>query len=116
MYDNIAANTVIVSDCSAYYTNVRDNGYYGGHIAINHSKGEYVNGDYTTNPVESFFACLKRSIYGCYHQVSVKHLQRYCEETSYRFNTRKLKDYQRFDKCFDSIEGGLTYADLIKKQ
>jgi transposase-like protein len=112
----VSKDTVIVTDCSSIYFTLQENAKYGGHIKINHSQGEYVNGDFTTNSVESFFACLKRSIYGCYHQVSVKHLQQYCEETCYRYNTRKLKDYERFEYNFTSITGRLKYKDLIKKQ
>ncbi len=38
---------------------------------------------------------LKRGIYGIYHQVSQKHLQAYCDEFSYRFNSRKMKDSEQ---------------------
>lgn len=111
----VEPNTVIVTDSSSIYFRLQDNARYGGHISVNHTQGEYVNGDFTTNSVESFFACLKRSIYGIYHQVSVKHLQKYCEETCYRFNTRKLKDYERFDYTFTKMACRLKYEDLIKK-
>lgn len=111
----VVDDTVIVTDGAAIYSSLADNVKYGGHIFVNHSEGEYVNGDYTTNPVESLFACLKRSIYGIYHQVSVKHLQRYCEETCYRYNTRKDNVIVRFNDSFKDMSGHMTYAELIKK-
>jgi hypothetical protein len=40
----------------------------------------------TQNTVESAFSLLKRGIVGNFHKVSIKHLQRYLNEFSYRFN------------------------------
>jgi hypothetical protein len=56
---------------------------------------------------------MKRGIYGIYHQVSHKHLQAYCDEFSYRFNSRKLNDGERFELSLKSIEGRLTYKQLV---
>jgi transposase-like protein len=49
----------------------------------------YVNGDAHTNTVESFWALLKRGIIGQYHKVSLRHLPKYIDEFSYRWNYRK---------------------------
>ena len=43
----------------------------------NHSRGEYVRGDATTNGIESFWALLKRAYQGTFHSLSKKHLDRY---------------------------------------
>lgn len=52
---------------------------------------------------------------GIYHQVSPKHLQRYCEEFSYRYNTRQISDVARFNESIGNANGRrLKYADLIK--
>lgn len=59
----------------------------GKHDTINHSR-TYVAGEVHTNTVENAFSLLKRGLYGTFHQVSIKHLGRYCEEFSYRFNRR----------------------------
>ena len=88
---------------------------YAGHESVNHSKSEYRKGIAYTNSVEGFFSCLKRSIYGIYHSVSPKHLQRYCNETSYRYNYRKIKDANRFRMTLQNVEGRLKYKDLIQK-
>lgn len=76
---------------------------------------EYKNGIACTNSVEGFFSVFKRTIYGTYHSVSPKHLHRYCAETTYRFNSRKIKDADRFKTAISKIEGRLKYKKLIEK-
>ena len=51
-----------------------------------------MNGIIHTNTIESAFSLLKRGIVGNFHKVSIKHLQRYLNEFSYRFNRRKDAD------------------------
>jgi len=58
------------------------------HKAINHSKGLYVDGDITTNGIESAFSLLKRGIVGTWHKISAKHLSAYLDEMTFRFNNR----------------------------
>jgi transposase-like protein len=69
--------------------------FAGGHHTVNHSKNEYARGDVTTNSAESFFALLKRGVYGTFHHVSRTHLHRYTDEFSFRWNHRKLNDGER---------------------
>jgi hypothetical protein len=76
---------------------------------------EFRRGIAYTNSVEGFFSVFKRTIFGTYHQVSPKHLHRYCAETSYRFNTRKMTDAARFQAVISNPQGRLKYQDLIKK-
>lgn len=59
------------------------------HHRVNHGAKEYVRGDVHTNTVESAFGLFKRAIIGSFHQVSVKHIDRYLDEFEYRFNNRK---------------------------
>lgn len=59
----------------------------------------YVAGDVHTNhthTIVNFWRVLNRSLYGIYHQVSDKHLERYLDEFSVRFNTRGISECQRF--------------------
>jgi transposase-like protein len=97
-------------------------GYHGlnmefaDHAAINHSQGEYLRDGIHTNSVEGFFSLFKRMIFGTYHQISPKHLQRYCDEITYRFNSRKIKDVDRFLISLSHTQGRLTYKQLIDKQ
>lgn len=58
------------------------------HLRVDHTK-EYVNGSIHTNNIESFWATLKRGIYGIYHHVSVDYLQNYINEFCFRWNNRK---------------------------
>jgi transposase-like protein len=83
---------------------------FNNHKAIKHSDGVYAKGDITTNTVEGFFALLKRGVYGAFHHVSAKHLQRYVDEFQFRYNRRKTNDGERRDSILGAIEGKrLTY-------
>jgi transposase-like protein len=59
------------------------------HKTVNHHHGVYVDGDITTNGIESAFSLLKRGIVGSWHKVSAKHLTAYLDEMTFRFNNRK---------------------------
>ena len=109
---NVDNNAVLVTDTHLSYVGLASE--YTAHLSVNHSKSEYRNGLAYTNSVEGFFSCLKRSIIGIYHQVSPKHLQRYCIETSYRYNTRKITDKERFNHALQNVEGRLKYKHLIQ--
>jgi transposase-like protein len=62
------------------------------HKTVNHSAKVYVDGDITTNGIESAFSLLKRGIVGSWHKVSAKHLPAYLEEMTFRFNRRGRAD------------------------
>jgi transposase-like protein len=86
------------------------------HESVNHGSKEFVNGMASTNTAESFWSHLKRGIDGIYHHVSAKHLQKYCDEYSYRWNTKDMTDGERFEDWFSNINGKhLMYKSLIKK-
>lgn len=57
------------------------------HRVIKHENW-YVDGDVHTNTIEGFWALLKRGMFGSFHSVSRKHLQRYVDEFCYRYNLR----------------------------
>ncbi len=83
------------------------------HRAVNHSKKQWAVGQAHTNTIEGFWAHLKRGIDGIYHHVSPKHLQRYCDEYQYRYNTREMSDGERFNDYFASIHTRLEYKELL---
>lgn len=112
--NNVDKKAIVVTDTHLAYVGLANE--YAAHLSVNHSRSEYRNGLAFTNSVEGFFSCLKRSIYGIYHSVSPKHLHRYCEETSYRFNSRQIKDVERFTRTIQNVEGRLTYNNLIQKK
>ena len=58
-----------------------------------------------TNTAESFFALLKRGHYGTFHQLSKKHLHRYCTEFGFRWNHRKVSDGTRMVAAIKGAEG-----------
>ena len=59
------------------------------HETVNHSAGEYVRADVHTNTLESVWSLFKRSIVGAYHQISVKHMEKYLDEQAWRFDNRR---------------------------
>jgi hypothetical protein len=85
------------------------------HGRINHAK-TYVDGDCHTNSMENFWSLLKRSIKGTYVSVEPFHLFRYVDEQSFRFNTRKGNDSDRFAQLLQQVTGKrLQYKNLIGK-
>jgi transposase-like protein len=86
------------------------------HYATFHSKRRWKTDGAHTNNVENFWSGMKRGVYGIYHQISFKHLQSYCDEFSYRYNSRKLTDKERFIITLEKLEGRLSYKRLINKQ
>jgi hypothetical protein len=74
-----------------------------------------VKGNVHTNTVESAFSLLKRGITGSFHQVSIKHLQRYLTEFEYRLNRREDADI--FEQTVTRMAQGkvLPYSKLIEE-
>ena len=87
------------------------------HETVNHSAGEYVRDDVTTNGTESVFAALQRGLIGVYHRASPKHLGRYVDEFAFRLNEGNVKNHTltRLDSFIDGTSGKrLTYKGLIQ--
>lgn len=111
--NNSKKGITLITDSAGIYHKI---GKKYNHIVINHSAGEYKVDSFHTNGMENYWSVLKRGIYGIYHQVSPKHLQAYCDEFSYRFNSRKMKDSDRFVFSLTKIECRLAYKTLVNKQ
>jgi len=91
-----------------------ENEFSGGHAVVNHGAGEYVRGLASTNTVESYFALLKRGIHGTFHHVSKKHLLRYCNEFSFRWDNRKVTDGERAEEAIKGMDGKrLLLSELL---
>lgn len=84
------------------------------HKNVKHSLSIYVEGQVHTNTIESFWSVLKRGIYGVYHQVSDKHINRYLDEYAARFNNRTLTSGERFNHFLECGESALPYKVLIE--
>jgi transposase-like protein len=120
LYDVIAkhvskdADAIMTDENPAYnfrltqFKNVR-------HARIKHKDRVYVKGDVHTNTVESAFSLFKRGLIGSFHQVSIKHLQRYLNEFGYRFNRREAADI--FEQTVSRMAAGkaLPYSKLIEQ-
>lgn len=111
---NVAPSAHVYTDAHLGYVGLA--GEYQSHEAVNHNIKEFKRGQVYTNSIEGFFSVFKRTIFGTYHQVSPKHLHRYCAETSYRFNSRKITDAERFKMALSNTQGRLTYNQLIEKK
>ena len=109
--ENVSKGAIVMTDEYLGYHSLNDLGYV--HQTVKHSAGEYVRGNVHTNGIENFWSQFKRGIYGVYHHCSPKHLNSYIDEFEYRFNTRKISEAQRFQKCVSLSSKRLTYKDLI---
>lgn len=80
---------------------------FAGHGTVNHSADEYVRtgGFHHTNTVESFFALLKRGVYGNFHHISEAHLHRYLAEADFKYNTRHASDKERGEELLRGAKG-----------
>jgi transposase-like protein len=112
MVANVAPGTEVYTDENVAYQSL---GKLYSHGWTVHSKANYVVGRVHTNSIEGHWSQLKRGIVGIYHSVSNKHLQAYCNEFAYRYNTRKTSDSDRFfsvlNNCGNFV---LPYKKLIK--
>jgi len=118
IYDNLEKGANLHTDETYLYTHLESDFH---REKVMHGKHEWVKtsisaGKVHTNNVENFWSVMKRGVYGIYHQISYKHLQRYCNEYSYRYNSRDLKDYQRFIIVFENMERRLDYKTLTGKK
>ena len=109
-YALIKEGSTLVTDGWAGYNGL-DRHYH--RIIVDHNKGIYAKNGYHVNGLEGFWSHLKRGIKGTYHMASFKHLQKYCNEFAYRYNTRKMSDMQRFIRFIRSSHAKLKYTDLV---
>jgi transposase-like protein len=101
----------IITDSFSGYYFLKEK--YPNHKKIDHST-EYVHGDVHTNTIEGVWGLFKRALFGIYHSVSRYHLNAYCVEFAYRYNTRKLNAQAKFDGILVNVFGKrIKYAELI---
>lgn len=111
---HVSPEAIIYTDGFGAYKDL--NKEFAGHGIVLHDKGEYVNGNVHTNTIEGFWSIMKRGIIGVYHFTSHKHLQRYCDEYTYRYNTRKEDSVEKFAKAIEHVaKARITYQTLIGK-
>ncbi len=111
---HVSPDALLQTDDSAIY-NIIGKRRPGGHRIINHTSS-YGIGENHSNTIENAFSLLKRGVYGTFHKVSIKHLGRYCNEFSYRFN-RRGEQLAMFDATLKNLTRGevLPYKKLTSK-
>lgn len=93
---------------------------YGGlannydHYVVDHGKKNYITEEgFTTNPVEGFWTQCKGSIHGTYIRPTRKHMNRYFNEFSFRYNNRSLTVQQQINTVILQMNCRLKYKDLV---
>lgn len=100
----------IQTDESRIYSRLK---YEYKHEIVTHSLEEYVRAGISTNTIDGAWNHLKLGLRAIYLGVSFKHLPKYVDEFEYRYNTRNLKDSERFARFFKEVNGKrLTYETL----
>jgi transposase len=87
----VLPGSVVYTDEFSAYRRLGSLGFE--HYTIKHGRTRggvpvYVDGDVHTNTIENYFSLVKGSLRGVYKGVSVKHLQSYLDEISWRMNHR----------------------------
>jgi hypothetical protein len=101
---HVDTGSVLMTDSATTYTTIGKE--YAHHGVVDHSKHEYVKDEvYHTNTLEGAFSLFDRMVVGTYHYISPKHLQAYCNESAYRYNTRKEACPQRFEDTILKCSG-----------
>ena len=108
--DNVVFGSKIMTDEYKSYRKI-DLAYKHDYIA--HSEFQYVKDDCHTNTIKGFFSLLKRTLLGIYHFVSPKHIERYLNESTFRYNTMHETEENRSNLLLDNCSGRLTYKQLI---
>jgi transposase-like protein len=122
--DQVTLHTIVTSNVDLGSTLITDahHSYHGldeyyNHVVVKHGIGEkkYVTeGEHHTNTIEGYWTLIKRGYIGVYHYMSSKHLQRYCDEFAYRYNSRKDQDCYRFESAVGiTNRARITYKQLI---
>lgn len=108
--DAVEKSATVITDEMASYRNLGPH-FAGGHHFVTHRSRQYARINETglnvhTNTAESFFALIKRGFIGVYHNMSRKHLHRYCcAEYGFRWNHRKINDSARTEAALSQITG-----------
>jgi len=100
---NVAKDANLMTDESPIYNRLGKD--YASHETVKHKMKEYARGHVTTNTVEGYFSILKRGLIGTFHHVGEQHLQRYCNEFDFRYNSRTALGYNDTDRTNLALKG-----------
>jgi transposase-like protein len=107
----VAPTAKVMTDESRLYTNLERRGF--DHEIVIHSDKEWVRGECHTQGIDSFWGLLKRGVIGTFHQISVKHLDRYIQEFAFRFNNRQNQDLFAVTIAYLVLGIPLPYKKLV---
>ncbi|PQJ09679.1 IS1595 family transposase [Flavipsychrobacter stenotrophus] len=112
---HVDTESVLMTDTANTYVKVGKE--FAHHGSVDHSKSEYCRDSvYHTNTIEGAFSHFDRMVIGVYHNISRKHMQAYCNESAYRYNTRKAEQTNRFENTVAKAAGvRLKYVALTGK-
>jgi len=108
--ENVALGSQVMTDEYRAYNGLEP---FYIHQNVTHGIGSYVVGEVHTNTAEGFFSLFKRGVIGIYHYVSHKHLTRYLNEFTFRYNLRSTPNGTPFTSMLSNCGGRLTYKALI---
>jgi len=112
---NVHNMSTIMTDEFPSYVGI-GRGFRGGHQTVQHNAGEYARDGVHTNTVESYFSLLKRGVMGSFHHISKKHMHRYCDEFSHRWNYHKDTDAACTVAAIRGSEGRrLMYKEPVRR-
>lgn len=106
----VAKNSKVYTDEYRPYRSLRKK---FRHDYVKHNQGEYARGKVHTNGIEGFWSQLKRGVSGTYHSVSKKHLERYVNEATFRYNNRQLSGGERFNIVLSKSNVKLDFDTLV---
>lgn len=84
--------TVMTDQYSGYNVLDGENEKNFVRIKVDYSVTYSLGNGIHTNGIESFWAIVKRGVYGIYHKVSVKYMQSYMDEFCFRMNHRDVNE------------------------
>lgn len=106
LYHNIAREAHLMTDEAGHYTEFSLS--FGGHDAVRHSNGEYVNltnPTLHTNTIVGYFSIFKRGMCGVDQHCAKKHLHRYLAEFDFRYSHRIANGYDDRQRAVEGLKG-----------
>jgi transposase-like protein len=111
--EHVSTGSSLMTDEHKAYIALAKDGWK--HEIVAHTKDEWVRGNVHTQGIENFWSLFKRGVIGSFHSVSVKHLHRYLNEFSFRFNNRESQDIFNMVVANLLIGSALRYKALTAK-
>lgn len=110
----VAKGSTLISDDWMGYDGIENHVH---HYSIKHADKGYKHDfgkEIHTNNIESSWKIMKNSLRDMYNSVTRKHLQKYVDEFVFRYNTRKMKEGERFNYCLINTNIQTKYKELMQ--